>query len=85
MRFFSFFSLTMRGIIVSAIFCWLLGYGWWNARLSHRTVLLFVALYVAGMIGFPYLALSRWAFVAWIAVLNVVLALLVFYQAELRD
>jgi hypothetical protein len=71
---FGLLSLPARGIFVSAVFCWLVGYGWWTGRLGHRTALVFAALYLAGAVGFPYLELSRWAFVAWIAVLDVAAA-----------
>ena len=79
-------SHTARGILVSAVFCWLVGYGWWTARLSHRSALVFAGLYAGGAIGFPYLELGRYAFVAWIAILDVVLALMVYYRnAGLKD
>jgi hypothetical protein len=79
-------SLAARGILVSAVFCILLGRGWWTARLSHRTALAFAALYFGGAVGFPYLGGPRWAFVVWIAVLDVVLAVLIYgREGRLKD
>jgi hypothetical protein len=75
-----------RGILVSAVFWWCVGYGWWIARLSHRTALVFAGLYVGGAIAFPYLELGQYGFVAWIAILDVVLVMLVYYRdVGLRD
>jgi hypothetical protein len=71
-------SLALRGIFVTAVFCFLLARGWWMARLTNRTIVAFVALYAAGLVVFPYLSIGRNAFVAFIAVLDVVLVLLVF-------
>ena len=70
-------SLALRGIFVTAVFCFLLARGWWMARLTNRSIVAFVALYAAGLVVFPYLSIGRNAFVAWIAVLDVVLVLLV--------
>ncbi len=66
------------GLLASGLFWGLLGYGWWAARLMHRTAGIFVLLWTAGMIGFPYLAIGRGAFTVWIALLDIVLAFLVF-------
>jgi len=69
---------VLGGILAAGIFWALLAYGWWRAELSHRTVLVFVALWVAGMVGFPYLAIGRGAFIGFVALMDVVLMLMVF-------
>ena len=80
------FNLTAWGILVSALFCGLLGHGWWTARLTHRTALVFAALYFGGAVGFPYLGWGRWSFVVWIAVLDVVLGILAYGRdGSLKD
>lgn len=71
-------SPAARGILVSAVFWWCVGYGWWRARLSHRAALVFAALYLGGAVASPYLVAGQYAFVAWIAMLDVVLVLMVY-------
>ena len=71
-------GLVVVGILVAGLFWSLLAYGWLKAELSHRTTLVFAALWIAGMVGFPYLAIGRGAFIAFIALLDVVLLVVVF-------
>ena len=74
------------GILVSAVFWVCVGYGWWVSRLSHRAALIFAALYAGGAIAIPYIMAGRWWFVAWIAVLDIVLVMLVYERdAGLKD
>jgi hypothetical protein len=67
-----------RGAFVTVVFCVALAHGWWTARLSSRAALVFAALFVGGFIGFPYLGLTPYAFIAWIAVLDVALVLMAY-------
>ena len=73
-------SPAARGILVSAVFWWCVGYGWWVSRLSHRAALVFAALYIGGAVASPYLTAGQYAFVGWIAILDVVLVLMVYYR-----
>ena len=52
------------------------------SRLSHQAALVFAALFLAGALASHYLDLAagHYAFVAWIAVLDVVLVLMVYHR-----
>ena len=71
-------SHTVRGILVSGVFWWVVGHGWWTGRLSHRAALTFAALYIGGAIATPYLVQGGLWFVAGIAVIDVALVFLVY-------
>jgi hypothetical protein len=77
---FSLLSLPARFIVVTALFVLLLGYLWWRGYFRHRTALIYVGLFAAGLAGAALAAISWWTLVAWIAVLDVALGLALVFN-----
>lgn len=68
-------SISVAGWIANGAFCVLLLRVWIERR--PRTALIFVALWLAGYFGFPFILYGEPYFMPYVAILDVVMLMLV--------
>jgi hypothetical protein len=72
-------SAGIAAWIAHIAFWILLPYGWFFDELGPRGIAGFVALWLAGWLGLPYLGpVAAGMFFSWVALLDVVLVFLIF-------
>lgn len=72
-------SATIAAFIAHFTFWVLLPYGWFWEEITSRGVAVFLALWVAGLYGLPYLLpYGAAGFSSYVAVLDIVLVFLLF-------
>jgi hypothetical protein len=72
-------SAGIAAWVAHVAFWILLSYGWFFDELEPRGIAAFVALWLAGWIGLPYLgSVAAGMFFSWVALLDVVLVFLIF-------
>jgi hypothetical protein len=70
-------SSAAAALIAHAMFWGLLAYGWMLGELRAAAVV-FLAIWLAGLFGLPYLPYGAALFSPFVAVLDVALALIIF-------
>ena len=72
------FPLSARGILVHLIFWVLAAAGWYLGRLTGRRLGFFVAIWLVGVVGLPFLPMGALWLTAFVALVDIVLVLIVF-------
>ena len=73
----------MPAVVAHIVFWLLLPVGWFFDEVSGRTVVVFLALWAAGLLGLPYLPNGSALFTTYIAVLDIALVFMIF-KGDLR-
>lgn len=68
----------MPAIVAHIVFWLLLPLGWFFDEISGRGVVVFLALWAAGMFGLPYLPYGAALFSTYVAILDIALVFLIF-------
>jgi hypothetical protein len=71
-------SQTIAALIAHFTFWVLLLYGWFCDEITYRGVGVFLAMWVAGLFGLPFLPYGAAAFSSYVAVLDIILVFLIF-------
>ena len=71
-------SPAIAALIAHIAFWFLLLYGWFWQEVTGRGVLVFLALWLAGLGGLPYLPYGAALFSSYVAALDIALVFLIF-------
>jgi hypothetical protein len=71
-------SPAVAALIAHLAFWFLLPYGWFWQEVTGRGVVLFLALWVGGLYGLPYMPYGAALFSSYVAVLDIALVFLIF-------
>jgi len=71
-------STAVAALIAHLAFWFLLPYGWFWQEVTGRGIVLFLALWAAGLCGLPLLPYGAALFSSYVAVLDIALVFLIF-------